>query len=150
MIKTLDLPPVWLGFFAAAAWSQWQIVPINFFLQLSQLGIAGSILIGCGLMLALLAAVEFRRHRTTIIPHRTPRKILQTGVFAYSRDPIYVADALILTGFILRWDPVLVFLYVPLFIWFIQKRFIEVEERRMAAEFGKKYRNNAKKVRRYV
>ena len=147
-MKWLDLPPLWLALFAAIAWVQAKVF------QLGSFGAAGdwsgAALVLAGLLLIALAAVEFRRHRTTIIPHETPSAIVTSGIFGLSRNPIYLADALILTGLSLRWDAVLGLILVPVFIALITRRFIFAEEARLRAGFAAEYDAWAARVRRWI
>ena len=53
--------------------------------------------------------------------------LITRGVYQLSRNPIYVADALILTGLAMRWDLAAV-IWVVVFVVVIDQRFIEGEE----------------------
>ena len=53
------------------------------------LGLAGS-----GFMLDLLAMSALVRHRTAILPNMGSSALVSSGVFAYTRNPIYLADRL--------------------------------------------------------
>jgi protein-S-isoprenylcysteine O-methyltransferase Ste14 len=89
------------------------------------------------------AVLIMQRHRTTVIPHLEAAQLVTTGVFKWTRNPIYLGDAMVLAGLILRWDAVLALPLVPLFVWIIEKRFILPEERRLrrkfTAQFGRYY-----------
>ena len=101
-------------------------------------------------MLIVLAATEFRRHRTTIVPHREAERLIRSGIFTRSRNPIYLGDSLILAGLILRWDAVLALPLVPVFVWIIEKRFILPEEDRLRRKFRMDYAQYCEKTRRWV
>ena len=148
--KLIDMPPVWLAVFAALAWCQARYLPLGLSLAHPVTDLLGGLLIGAGLVLILLAAYEFRRHKTSIVPHLTPDTIIQSGVFSRSRNPIYLGDALILAGLILRWDAVLSLPFIPVFVWVIEKRFIVAEENRMRREFRADYGRYEQKVRRWL
>ncbi len=147
-MKWIDLPPVWLGVFAALGWVQAEWWPVGSF------GAAGDwigpLLVVAGLALAVAAAVEFRRARTTIIPHEEPSAIVTSGVYRLSRNPIYLGDALILAGLGLRWDSVLALALVPVFVAVITARFIVPEEARLKARFGAEWEAWAARVRRWA
>ena len=149
-MKWIDLPPVWLAGFAALAWAQSGYLPMGLDFGGGWADFAGGVLVGGGLLLMALAFAEFRRHRTTVIPHMTPSSLIQSGIFSRTRNPIYLGDALILAGLILRWDAVLSLVLVPIFVWVIERRFILPEEDRMRRVFRADFARYAEKVRRWV
>lgn len=146
--KTIDLPPLWLALFAGLAWAQAEALPVA--------GIgpwgrwAGIALVGLGLALFAAALVEFRRHRTTVIPHREPSALITTGIYRLSRNPIYLADALILAGLSLFWGAVSGLLLVPIFLALVTARFIRPEEARLRAGFGADFDAWARNTRRWI
>ncbi|MEM6340774.1 MAG: methyltransferase [Pseudomonadota bacterium] len=150
MRDLIDTPPVWLILFIAAAWAQSRVLPLGLSVEHPVADLLSGLLIGGGLVLILTSALAFRKHRTTIMPHQTPERIIQSGVYARSRNPIYLADALLLLGFILRFDAVLSFVLVPIFVWWIEKRFILPEEDRMRRTFRLEYARYEQKVRRWL
>lgn len=149
-MKWLDMPPVWLICFVGIAWFQAKLYPFNLSLQHPVTLLLAGLFVGAGIVLALLAAMEFRRHKTTIIPHETPSNLIQTGVFKRTRNPIYLADVLILAGLCLWWDAVLALVLVPVLVWVLEKRFIVPEENRMRREFHADFARYAQKTRRWV
>jgi protein-S-isoprenylcysteine O-methyltransferase Ste14 len=148
--KWIDMPPVWLILFIALAWGQATYYPMGLSFGYTWAGLLGGVLVGGGLILMALAFAEFRKARTTVIPHNTPSALIQSGIFSRTRNPIYLGDALILAGLILRFDAVLALPLVPIFVWVIERRFIVPEEGRMRREFRKTFALYEKKVRRWV
>ena len=147
-MRHLDYPPVWLLAALGLAWAQAVVLPVSpgsEWLRTTGTGIA---LAGGALM--LLAAPEFLRARTTIVPHRAPDALITGGVYRLSRNPIYLADALILAGLCLRWGAWPSLVLVPLFVAIITRRFILPEEARLHAAFGREYSAYAARVRRWV
>lgn len=108
------------------------------------------LMIGAGLLLMAAALLAFWRHRTTPIPHQVPKRLITDGVYARTRNPIYLGDALLLAGFILRFDAVPSLILVPVFVWWIEKQFIIPEEDRMRREFRAEFSRYERKVRRWV
>ncbi|WP_249138912.1 isoprenylcysteine carboxylmethyltransferase family protein [Actibacterium sp. MT2.3-13A] len=148
VLRGLDLPPVWLAGFAALAWGQARTLPTG--APGAWAGWLGGALIALGVVLAAAAVFEFLRHRTTVIPGRTPRALVQSGVYRISRNPIYLADAMILAGLCLIWGAISGLILLPAFMALIQKRFIEGEEARIRAEFGATFDRYAARVRRWM
>ncbi|WP_299148755.1 methyltransferase [uncultured Tateyamaria sp.] len=150
MFKMIDIPPVWLILAIAAAWAQSEYAPMGLSMAHPVTELLSGLLIGAGVVLIALAAVAFARARTTIIPHQTPATLISNGVFGRSRNPIYLGDALILTGLILRFDAVPSLVLVPIFIWWIERHFIISEESRMRRVFRAEFACYEQKVRRWV
>lgn len=149
-MKWIDLPPVWLVGFIALAWIQSTYYDAGLHFGGAWSDFLGGLMIGAGIILAFFALMEFRKHRTTVIPHHTPERLITTGIFARSRNPIYLADVLILAGLILRWDAVLSLPLIPVFLWILEKRFIVPEENRMRTAFKMEFAKYERKVRRWL
>ena len=147
-MRGLDWPPVWLAGFIGLTWLLDQLVPWGIFG--SGAALVGLTLILAGLALMAAAVFEMMRQRTTIIPRRAPDALVTKGVFSHTRNPIYLGDALVLAGVILRWDVPLAAPLVPLFMMVIQHRFILGEERKLAATFGPAFTQWAAKTRRWI
>ena len=146
--QMMDIPPIWLAAAAAIAWLQVTLVPMGLSPSPLPSGF-GTALIGSGCIMIVLAAWELRRHKTTIIPHLQPNALVNTGIFSKTRNPIYLADAIILAGLCLRWGAYPSLVLVPLFGACIQARFIVAEEARLASEFGDRFAEYARLVRRW-
>lgn len=149
MRKWIDLPPLWLALTLLIAWGISRVVPGLGFGG-AWAGWAGVALVGAGLLLMGLAAATMMAARTTVIPHRDPSALVTGGVFRLSRNPIYLGDALVLAGFILRWDAVPALVLVPVFVWLIDRRFIRAEEARLRAAFGAEFETWAARTRRWI
>jgi len=146
---TLDYPPVWLALFLALAWVQSDRLPWGSFGG-GWADLLGGLLVGGGIVLMLLAVLEMGRKKTTIIPHEYASTIVTSGIFSRSRNPIYLGDAMVLSGMILYWDAVASLVLVPLFVWLITDRFITGEEARLGDKFGPEFDQYCAKVRRWL
>lgn len=144
MMKFWDFPPVWLIGFLGLAWLlPWPAGWTGWTLP-------GTVLFWLGIVLIVLAALEFLRAKTTIVPRQAPKALIDGGVFRFSRNPIYLADVLILAGCALGWGSVIGLILVPVLIWVLRVRFIEGEEARLEAEFGDAYRAYKARTRRWI
>lgn len=146
LLRAIDLPPLWLALFAAAGWGVAQIVPV----ALPGGGLVGRALVGVGLALMATAAAQMVARHTTFIPRRDPAALVTGGAFALSRNPIYLADALVLSGLLILWHGVLALPLVPAFMALITRRFILGEEARIAAHFGADYAAYCSRTRRWL
>lgn len=149
-MKNIDIPPVWLILFMGVAWWQSRYATFGLSLGGPWSDFLGGIFLGAGLLLTLLALKEFRRHRTTVHPHHESDALITSGIYKRTRNPIYLADACFLAGVILYWDAVLSLPLVPIFIWWMERRFIFPEENRLRRKFRMEFARYEQKVRRWI
>jgi protein-S-isoprenylcysteine O-methyltransferase Ste14 len=147
LLRQWESPPTWLLLFIAVVWLQAWVWPL--LAPPPQLLHLGTVFIIAGLAIIILAVLQFRARATTILPREVPTAMIDTGLYAYSRNPIYLADALILAGIALRADLAGLIL-VPVFVWVITQRFIRGEEAGLRAAFGADFDAYAARVRRWV
>ena len=150
MLKWIDLPPVWLAAMIALAWAQARFAPTGLSFGGAWADFAGGLLVGGGLILMVLAVHEMRKARTTIIPHLEAAKLVQSGIFSRTRNPVYLGDVLVLAGLILRFDAVLALPLVPVFLWILEKRFVIPEENRLRRKFWADFINFILDTRRWI
>lgn len=149
-MKWLDSPPVWLLFFAVLAKLQVEYLDFGLSLDSEFTRFLAGILVGGGVLLALLAAYEMRRQRTTVIPHKEAAHLVQSGIFSRSRNPIYLGDVLILTGLVFYFDAVLSLILVPVLLLVLEKRFVVPEENRLRQKFRADFARYCQKTRRWI
>ncbi len=143
-MKWIDLPPVWLFVCLLLTWlSPWR-------LPVQGLVVPGLVLIAVGAALTIAALKEFKKAETTVVPHQSPDALITEGIYRWTRNPIYLADILVLLGFALMWGKVLGLLLVPLFMWILDRRFIRGEEERLRTAFGAAFEAYAEKTRRWI
>lgn len=147
--KLMDIPPVWLLLFIVLARVQAVRVPL-WSVQHWALDLAGGLLVGGGVLMAAVAIMQLRQNRTTVIPHLEATALVTNGVFSRSRNPIYLGDAMVLTGLILFWGNWVALLLVPVFAAVITDRFIAPEEARLRARFGMAWTAWAERTRRWI
>lgn len=130
-----DLPPVWLlGCIALGALVHLGFGPGALSNPTTQgVGIGVSF---AGFALIVWSARAFHRHATPIEPHHTPRALITTGPYRYSRNPIYIGIVVILAGAVVWWGRPLLGLLVPLLAAILEIRFIRPEEDTLRAAFG--------------
>ena len=150
MRRWIDLPPVWLAGAIAIVWLQSTRFAYGLSFGGGWADFVGGLLVGGGVLLMALAVYEMRRQKTTVMPHETPSRIVQSGIFSRSRNPIYLGDVLILAGLVLRFDAVLCLPLVPILLWVLEKRFVIPEENRMRRTFRMDWARYEQKVRRWV
>ena len=148
----LKIPPP-LVFLACAgiAWALRALAPGLAFSRPWVSGVAASLAI-LGGAVAALAVSTVLRVGTTVHPHRPSRStvVVTRGLYGFTRNPMYLGLALILTSFSLWLAHPLSLLSVPVFIAYITRFQIVPEERALLAKFGEPYTEYLKSVRRWI
>lgn len=105
-----------------------------------------------GLALMALAVLSFARARTTVNPLRPARasSLVTSGVFALSRNPIYLADLLWLVAWALWLGHPGNVLLLAFFAWYLTRFQILPEEQALAGLFGEDYAAYCRRVRRWL
>ena len=145
----IDLPPVWLAGCILVAWGLAQAAPLITFTS-AVWQVVGWGLIAAGLLLAVWAMVAFRRFKTSVIPRQTPSALIDEAPYSFSRNPIYLADLIILAGCVALFGAVSAVVTLQLFWAAMQHRFILPEEEVMRQTFGARYDDYCQGVRRWV
>lgn len=96
----------------------------------------GIIPIIIGGILNLLADRAFKLNQTTVKPFEESKILITTGVFKFSRHPMYLGMVLILIGLSIILGSITPYIVVILFIILIYTLFITVEERMLSETFG--------------
>lgn len=128
------------------------LFPLRFpYAGFTLLAVIGGILLGlAGLALIILARRELARYRQPTDPGQPTRILVSSGVFAWSRNPIYLGAVLLLLGVALAGNfPWVVALLLPA-VAACDVVLIFPEERYLAAAFGTAYRTYAATVPRWV
>lgn len=144
MGRVLDYPPVWLAIFAGAAWAAGRLWPLPVAPG------AGRVLVLAGLALMGASGWVMLRGGATVDPTRPPTALVTRGPYRLSRNPIYLADAVILTGLCLIWQPVAALVLVPGFVAVIGRRFIRREEAWLRARDARGFDAWAARTRRWL
>lgn len=109
------------------------------------------LLIVAAATIGILALYDFHKHQTTFHPH-TPEKtstVVDSGVFAYSRNPMYLSMVITLIALVIYFQNYSCFVILPLFIWYITRFQIIPEEQMLTTLFPDDYSKYCQKVRRW-
>lgn len=137
--------------FLAAIALQW-LVPLTLPRgDLTPLTIAGGVLlIVAGLALVILARQAFARRGQPTAPGQPTSTLVTTGVFAVSRNPLYLGGVCVLAGLALVVNLIWVLVLLPPAIIACHILLIAPEERYLAAKFGAQFRTYAATVPRWI
>lgn len=125
--------------------------------NLPGLGVGSNVLSMIGIAVMLVGAIVnfsgaglFLRHSTAIIPHKPASRLVTTGIYRWTRNPMYLGIALIYFGLAIFFDSVLALLILPAVLWVIQTQVIAKEEAYLERTFGDEYRAYRARVRRWI
>lgn len=109
-------------------------------------------LIVLGLCIGMMGIAQFRKAQTTPNPQALDRvsSLVTSGIYQYSRNPMYLGLVLALFGWGFYLSHVLPFVLVPVFMLYMTRFQIQPEERMMARKFGNDYQAYLMRVRRWI
>jgi protein-S-isoprenylcysteine O-methyltransferase Ste14 len=144
-------PPVIVVVIGALMWAVNKMLPWGR-IELEFGNIAAMSLLAIGLLLIAFAAIQFIVAKTTINPLRPSHasNLVTSGVFAISRNPIYLGDLLLLAAYAVWLANVITIVLLPTFVWLIYRYQIIPEERALTQRFGLDYENYCLRVRRWL
>jgi len=143
-------PPLWTFIFAAAMWVLSRHCPV--------LALIPATWRGCGRFVLMAAAVtpsaafyQFHRAHTTFNPFRpeAATALVTSGVFAWTRNPMYLGLFLLLLGWAVELGTLSAFAGPLLFVPLIQYVQIRPEERALRLQFGSDYERYCRRVHRW-
>ncbi len=149
LFELIELPPVWLVACIAAAWWLSRELPL-LLLAHPFWDLLGWALIAAGLALAFWAMFAFQRFKTSVIPRQIPSALINDGPYKFSRNPIYLADLIILAGCVALFGGLSAVFTLPLFWAAMQYRFILPEEKVLSETFGDVFKAYCRSVRRWI
>ena len=151
---TLDakVPPVLLmALTAVGMWATDRVLPWPKSMPEWRIAVAAALVV-LGATVALAGVKAFRRHRTTVNPTRPTRStsLVDTGIYAWTRNPMYLGLALALAGWAANLESVWAIPGVPIFMAYMSRFQIQPEERALRAAFGEQFEDYARRVRRWL
>lgn len=143
--------PLIYGIALIAGWPLQLAIPLPWFdgMASDMLFGFGAIGIICALLIDFSAMRTLHRKRTTIMPHRRADHLVTTGVYGWSRNPIYLANTMLVLGVGLLSGVAWYILLAFLAAFATQQMAIRREEKHLEHRFGKAFRDYRKKVSRW-
>ncbi|MCU0925619.1 MAG: isoprenylcysteine carboxylmethyltransferase family protein [Hydrogenophaga sp.] len=154
MLNALELkipPPVVALLLGVAAWWLAPVSPALAWPEALRIGLT-VLLALLGLTLDFSGLVAFVRRHTTINP-LSPRKstaLVTSGVYRFTRNPMYLGLACLLTAWAIWLGAWLPFAAPVLFVLYITRFQIQPEERVLAQLFGPAFTDYTGRVRRWI
>ncbi|MCX5565809.1 isoprenylcysteine carboxylmethyltransferase family protein [Alcaligenes faecalis subsp. phenolicus] len=153
-MKRLELlipPPLVMLIIGLIMWLLYELFPALTFAWIQHAVAAASIGM-LGFIISLVGVVSFRRADTTIDPSKPSQAsaLVSSGVYRYSRNPMYLGVLLMLVGWAIYLGNVLSIFCTPVFIAYITRFQIMPEERLLQEKFGAAFLSYKNSVRRWL
>jgi protein-S-isoprenylcysteine O-methyltransferase Ste14 len=148
----LKVPPLLLAVLFSAAMGGLAYLAPSLDFAVPGSGFFSLCLLVMGSAVTTAGVIAFRRHRTTVSP-LTPdasSAFVRTGVYAISRNPMYLGFVLWLTAFAVHLGNLVAFAMLPLFVAYMNRFQIVPEERALQKKFGEPFAEYMKSVRRWI
>jgi protein-S-isoprenylcysteine O-methyltransferase Ste14 len=149
LTKQLNIPPLWLIGMLLLMWFWSSVLPIVKFGG-AWTKVPGALLIVASMALAIWSVMQFQGADTPVHPRRKPTTLLTEGVYARSRNPIYLAMLGVALGAALCFGTLGALIPVAALFWILQDMFIKGEEHHIEKTFGDEWRAYAAKTRRWL
>jgi protein-S-isoprenylcysteine O-methyltransferase Ste14 len=109
----------------------------------------GALLCLVGLILILWSLISFQESFRIGIDTDHPDRLIMDGVFAFSRNPIYVAFTIIMIGEFLIFSNWITLIYIGAGTWVFHRQVLR-EEKYLRRHYGEAYAEYCNRVRRYL
>jgi len=133
--------------FAAAF--KWPSVSRQVFFQFNGIAWVGAFFCLAGWMILLMSLVAFGKSFRVGIDTEHPDRLVTGGIFAFTRNPIYVGFAFVLIGQFLIFPNWILLVYLAAAIWLFHRQVLR-EEGYLKEHYGQEYADYCKRVRRYI
>jgi protein-S-isoprenylcysteine O-methyltransferase Ste14 len=136
-----------LGALIARLWRPVPIVPD----QISQLfGIAGLVAAIVGVIIGSWGMLTFAMAHTAIVPIHPAERLVQSGPYRYTRNPMYTGLTLLYLGLTAMFNALWPLLMLPIVLMALKRFVVDREEAYLSQKFGAEYENYRRRVRRWV
>jgi protein-S-isoprenylcysteine O-methyltransferase Ste14 len=142
-------PPVVALMFIVIAYFLGRFLPIPLVVPMVVRNI-GLFLTFIGFLLGVGAFLEFRKARTTLDPHGSAKQVVTSGIYRFTRNPIYLGFLLMVIGLPLNSGLIWGLIVSPLYVILMTRLVIEREEAYLEKKFKDQYTGYRSRVRRWL
>lgn len=112
--------------------------------------IPGYTVILISLLIVSTSVQNLKKHNTTHKVNKPTSNLVKTGIYKYSRNPIYLSVLILFIGVsVILNSLIILILVIPLF-FILDQGVIKREEIYLESKFGTEYTEYKKKVRRWI
>jgi protein-S-isoprenylcysteine O-methyltransferase Ste14 len=119
-------------------------------LDWSGLKFIGAALLAIAIAIEVWSFLTFRKHRTTIMPNKGAENLITSGPFAHSRNPIYVANTILVSGIGLYFGNLWLIPAAFIAALLTQELAIKREEKHLTLKFGEAWTQYTTRVPRWL
>ena len=112
--------------------------------------VAAWALLSGGAAILIAGWIHFYRAKTNILHHRPTSNLIQSGIYRFSRNPIYVSGLVLQLGVALLMNNLWIVLLVPVSKLVFDRYVIALEEAYLERAFGQVYLDYKRTVRRWL
>ena len=142
-------PPLIFGGALILAWVARNLIVFKLFPRPYNISLGvGFVLLGS--LLALVTSLTLIRAKTALNPYRATTKVITSGPFRISRNPIYLGLTLAYLGVAIALDLMTAIALLPLVILLMNWGVISREEAYLETRFGEEYLRYKANVRRWL
>ncbi len=134
VILELLVPIAFLPVPGLASWSSW----------------LGALLFMAGLWVSISGNREFVRSGTNVNPYQPALKLVTTGPYRFTRNPMYLGMVIVLAGIVLAFSLEMGVVVLVLFALVLHYGVVRREERYLTRKFGAPYEDFLRRTRRWV
>lgn len=148
-ISPMVQPPIVALLFIVIAYFLGRFVPLPFAAPpvLQYLGLALAFL---GFLLGIGAFLEFRKAHTTLNPHGSAKHLVTSGIYRFTRNPIYLGFLLMVIGLPLNSGLYWGLVVAPFYMMTMTRLVIGPEEVYLQRKFKDRYASYTSRVRRWL
>lgn len=144
-------PPLIYAAFFLLSFGIEKMVPIEKrWLHSTPVKMAGFILISICALVIFIAIRKFVISKNTLITIKPAQSLQTTGIYAFSRNPMYMGLLLLYTGLSIIIGNWWNFILLPFLLLVVQEYVIKREEKYLGLRFGQQYFEYKAKVRRWL
>ena len=142
-------PPIVALMFIVIAYFLGRFIPVPFMapMLLQNIGLAMTFV---GFLLGVGALLEFRKARTTLDPHGSVNHLVTSGIYRFTRNPIYLGFMLMVIGLPLNSGSYWGILMIPLYMIAMTRLVIQHEEAYLEKKFKNQYTDYRSGVKRWL
>lgn len=132
-------------------WVAHRLRPVRFLPDLGVGGpVVGAALVALGLVIGLAGVREFHRQGTPTSPYQAAKTLVRTGVFRFTRNPMYLGFVLLTMGVAIAFNSVAFLVSALLLVVLLQVAVIRPEERYLAKRYGADFEAYLRGTRRWI